>query len=216
MMKDSWRIIHTLGQLWDAIHPISYVYPDKLSLRYSQHLVPCTVFVPLAHFSIFLLVLPRLFFHLTCLHSNYCFGICSWVIPRSSQLHLYPTPKESTCHHLVLVMNSILTDGPQSSWLFQNQLALFHPHPLTPILATVPFSIPGREQCEAVLTVAHALSVFHLSTFLWGLTHAVDIMQHLAGLMWGNSKSDMSSSIILAILTPCISCGFPAKVSDLL
>lgn len=192
------------------------MYPDKLSLRYTQHLLSCNSPPSPCSLFHFLSRASKAFLSLICLHSNHCFGIRSWVIPRSFQLPPYPTPKESTCHHLVLMMNSILTDGPQSSWLFQNQLTLFHPHPFTPILATVPLSFPGREQCEAELAAAHALSVFHLSRFLWGLSHAVDIMQHLAGLAWGNSKSDMSSSIILAILTPCILHGFPSKVPDLL
>lgn len=117
-----------MGQLWNAIHSVPDA-PEGLSLRYPQHLYP--VFLPpLAYFPIFP-SFRRISFHLTTYIQIIVLGSAlgktnfrfwdpsSFILP----------PKESACHHLVLAMDFILTDGAQSSsWLLQNQLAFFHPH----------------------------------------------------------------------------------------
>lgn len=155
------------------------------------------------------------------LHSNHYLGICFWV-KLILDVRLLPAPAlphSKTKHRPSLsASDEFHFDGWTSVLLmFLNQLALFYSHPS-------PHPIPSWPQShshfhgENNVKAAHCglCTVFHWSKSLWELTHAVDIKQHLAGLMWGNSKSNMSSLIIQTILPPCISCGFPAKVSDLL
>lgn len=45
------------------------------------------------------------------------------------------------------VSDKFLFDTWKPVLLFQSQFGLLHPHP-TPTLAAVPFSFPGRTECE--------------------------------------------------------------------
>lgn len=156
-------------------------------------------------------MLPRISFHLTTkfksLSWDLLLGETNFSIPGSTQLNLYP--KRNNKQWIPFSqMDPHIVDCFWINWL--SFIPNHNPHPgHSPILIS-------RDRTMRSSAQHGPCTVFHLSRLLWELTHAVDIKQHLAGLLWGNNKSDMPSSIILTILTPCVSCGVPAKVSDLL
>lgn len=207
-LEDKYTSSNPSRDNWDSeMQSILYpqIYLEELNLRYPQHMYQCYVYVmclcskhyalctvyyvldfPSCSFSCFPSGTFQTSFHLSTFKSF----SCDLFLDETNLRYwdLFPTLKKekrkSKCHHLVimnhlvLVMNSILTDSTQSYCLRVSQLS-FAPNPTWPQSQ----SHSRREQCGVELTMACAVSVFHLSRLPWELVHGVDIKQHLAGLM---------------------------------